>query len=259
MCRLLAYAGAPANVRHLVFDGEHSFFRQSWKPRELLTGSINADGYGVAWYRNGRPALIAEPRPIWYDTHLPNTLAAIDTPMMVAALRNGTTGLPVDRAGLMPLVLDRWTFALNGFVPDFRRLHMRALRAELPDDLYAELRGVSDSETLFLLTVMELRRGASPPDALVATARRVKERVGREEAQLNMILGDGETVTAMRASTVLVTNSLYLAEYPPFADGGIVLASEAPEAGAVWAPVDGHSWIRFDTSGEISSDMIFLD
>jgi glutamine amidotransferase len=259
MCRLLAYIGSPTRTADLVFGGDHSLYEQSWKPRELLSGSVNADGYGVAWYAHGRPARIAEARPIWYDDDLESTLEAIESGVVIAALRNGTPGIPVDRSGLLPLVLDRWTFALNGFVPDFRRMHMRTLRAELPDDLYAELRGTSDSETLFLLTVMELRNGASLTEALAATARRVKARVGSAEAQLNMVLSDGESVAAVRSSTVLVTNSLYLAERPPFADGGFVLASEPPEGGPAWATVDGHSWIEVGADGEIRSDVLFLE
>ena len=263
MCRLIAYLGAPVRPGRLVFGGEHSLYEQSWKPRELLSGSVNADGYGVVWYADEdgepRPGRIAEARPIWYDDEFPRTLDAIESPLVMAALRNGTPGIPVDRSGLLPLVLGRWSFVLNGFVPDFRSAHMRALRETLPDDLYAELRGSSDSETLFLLTVAEIRRGATMPEALAATARRVKERVGREEAQLNMVLTDGRAVAAVRSGTVLKTNSLYLAEHPPFADGGIVLASEPPESGAVWAPVDGHSWIQIAVDGTVTTDLLFLD
>jgi len=259
MCRLLAYVGRPTRAADLVFGGEHSLYEQSWKPRELLSGSVNADGYGVVWYANGLPARIAEARPIWYDDDLRQTLAAISSGVVFAALRNGTLGIPVDRSGLLPLVHDRWSFALNGFVPDFRSRHMRALRADLPDDLYAELRGSSDSETLFLLTVAELRKGLSMPEALGVTARRVKAQVGREEAQLNMVLSDGEALAAVRSSTVLMTNSLYLAEHPPFADGGVVLASEAPDPGAVWCPVDGHSWIEVGADGSVRGEMLFLD
>lgn len=264
MCRLIGYVGAPVRASRMVFGGEHSLFVQSWQPRELLSGSVNADGYGITWYAedadgNPRPARIAESRPIWYDDELERTLAAIESPTVVAALRNGTPGIPVDRSGLLPLVFDRWTFALNGFVPDFRRAHMRALRAELPDDLYAELRGTSDSETLFLLTVMELRGGATPAQALGRTARRVKERVGRAEAQMNMVLSDGRSLAAVRSSTVLETNSLYVAERPPFAAEGVVLASEAPDPGASWVPVDGHSWIEIGSDGSISTDLLFLE
>lgn len=258
MCRLIAYAGAPVSLAQLVFSGTHSLYEQSWAPRELLSGTVNADGYGVAWYAHGRPARIAEARPIWYDTDLRDTLAAISANCALAALRNGTMGIPVDRSSLVPFVLDRWTFVLNGYVPDFRRKHMRALRQALPDDLYGRLRGVSDAETLFLLAVAALRDGASLADALQAAARPVHERVGKEEAQLNMVLSDGERLAAIRSSTVLLTNSLYLAQRPPFAPDGVVIASEAPEAGAAWQPVDGHSVVEISPDGSVASQPVFF-
>ena len=92
-------------------------------------------GPGIGPYSSARRASIAEARPIWYDDELRSTLAAISSTCVVAALRNGTAGIPVDRSGLLPLVHDRWSFVFNGFVPDFRTLHMRALRASLPDEL----------------------------------------------------------------------------------------------------------------------------
>lgn len=259
MCRLLAYLGAPTRVAPLVFGGEHSLYRQSWKPKELLSGSINADGYGVVWYAGEQPARIAEARPIWYDVELGATLSAIESSCVFAALRNGTPGQWVDRSGLLPLVYDRWSFALNGFIPDFHASHMRALRGQLPDALYAALRGSSDSETLFLLTVAHLLEGATMVEALTSTVRSVVERVGKAEAQLNMVMANGAALAAVRTGTVLVTNSLYVAEHPPFAPEGVVLASEAPETGAVWSPVDGHSWIQIDADGSVRSEVLFLD
>jgi glutamine amidotransferase len=256
MCRLVAYLGPPISPAHLVFAGEHSLYEQSWSPRELLSGSVNADGYGMVWYARGRPARIAEARPIWYDGDLAQTLAAIESTCVVAALRNATPGLPVERSGVSPLVLERWTFVLNGFVPEFRQRHMRALRSRLPDELYAELRGVSDSETLFLLAVAALRAGASLVEALEVTVQAVREHVGKAEAQLNMVLTDGERIAAIRTSTVLLTNSLYVAKRPPFAPVGVVLASEPPETGAVWEPVDGHSWIEIAPDGTVRSEVL---
>jgi gamma-glutamyl hercynylcysteine S-oxide hydrolase len=258
MCRLIAYLGQPASSADLVFGGSHSLYEQSWAPRELLSGSMNADGYGIAWYAGGRPARIAEVRPIWYDADLRDALTAISSTCMLAALRNGTRGIPVERSALAPFVLERWTFVLNGFIPDFRSKHMRALRAALPDDLYAQLRGVSDTETLFLLAVAALREGASLTEALQAAARPVHARVGKEEAQLNMVLSDGERVAAIRSSTVLLTNSLYVADRSPFAPGGVVIASEPPEAGAAWQPVDGHSVIEICPDGTIRSEPVFF-
>ena len=133
---------------------------------------------------------------------------------------------------------------------------MRDLRRTLPDELYAELRGVSDAETLFLMAVAAMRSGASMVEALEATVRAVRERVGEQEAQLNMVLTDGLHLAAVRASSVLVTNSLYFAKWPPFAPDGVVLASEAPDSGAVWEPVDGHSWIEIEPDGTVRGDLL---
>ncbi|MDA0312539.1 MAG: class II glutamine amidotransferase [Gemmatimonadetes bacterium] len=259
MCRLVAYIGEPVSPEQLVFDGTHSLYEQSWRPTELLSGSVNADGYGVAWYGASGLVRIAEMRPIWHDTDLRRTLAAFSSPCVIAALRNATVGIPVDRSGLLPLMFGKWSFALNGFVPDFRANHMRALRGQLSDDLYAELAGTSDSETLFLLAVSALRAGASPLEALEQTARFVNDRVGQGvEAQLNMVLSDGERVTAIRSGTQPVTNSLYVAKRPSVAPNGIVLASEPLDAGTGWEAVDGHSSIDIGSDGVISTKMLAL-
>ena len=245
MCRLAAYIGAPLSPAHLVFDGSHSLYEQSWAPRELLSGTVNADGYGIVWYAEGRPSRLAEMRPIWYDTDLRSTLSSISSGCLLAGLRNGTPGIPLDRSGVPPLVFEKWSFMLNGFVPEFRLRHMRDLREQLPDDLYSELGGPSDSETLFLLAMAAVRDGATLPEALARVAKGVHDRIGRNtEAQLNMVLSDGKRIAAVRTGTAVVTNSLYFAKRPPFAPEGVVLASEPLDDSAAWEPVDGHSWIE---------------
>jgi len=251
VCRLVAYLGAPTPAAPLVFGGDHSLYRQSWAPRELLSGSVNADGYGVVWYVDGQPRRLAEARPIWHDEELEHTLGALESPCVVAALRNGTPGLPVDRAGLLPLTFRRWTFVLNGFVPAFRERHMRALRASLPDHLYAELRGTSDSETLFLLAIAALENGAGPMEALCAAAGAVSSRVGNEEAQLTMLLADGHAITMVVTSTVGRANSLYLGRRCAQGPGGTVLASEALDHAGRWEPVPAHSAVTVSADGAV--------
>ena len=65
MCRLTAYAGGPLTADALVFGGTHSLLEQSYVPRELLHGHVNADGYGVVWYRNSTPVRTGGARPIF--------------------------------------------------------------------------------------------------------------------------------------------------------------------------------------------------
>jgi glutamine amidotransferase len=217
----------------------------------MLSGSVNADGYGVVWYADGRPRRLAEARPIWHDEGLEDTLEVLSSTCVVAALRNGTPGLPVDRAGLLPLTYQRWTFVLNGFVPAFRARHMRALRASLPDHLYAELRGTSDSETLFLLAVAALENGAQPVEALCAAAGAVSARVGKEEAQLAMLLADGRSISMVVTSTVARANSLYVGRRCAQGPGGTVLASEALDDVARWEPVPTHSAVTLSVDEEV--------
>jgi glutamine amidotransferase len=242
-----------------VFDGTHSLCEQTWAPREeLRSGTLNVDGYGVVWYGDGRAARIAEPRPLWHDEDLRATLSATTSSCVLAAVSDSSRVGAVARALLPPLVHDRWSFVFGGSVPEFRRAHMRALRSALPDDLYAELRGATDAETLFLLVIAELQKGSSMVAALETVARAVKSRVGKAEAQLNMVLCDGQRIAALRCSTVLLTNSLYVARRPPFAPEGVVLASEAPEGGAVWEAVDGHSSLEIEPDGTVRSELVFL-
>ena len=252
MCRLAAYLGAPISPAPVVFGGDHSLYRQSWAPAELLTGSVNADGYGVAWYTGEGPTRVAEPRPIWFDEALRRVLGAASSRCVVAALRNATPGIPVDRSGLLPLVLGERTFILNGFVPEFRRRHMRALRRTLPDALYAELLGASDSETLFLLAVQAAMEGASPAEALVEVRRRVVGAVGAAggEAQLTMLLCDGDGLAVLRSSNVEATNSLYVAEAPALAPEGTLVASERLDADPAWKPVPPHHVLEVRSDAE---------
>ena len=92
-----------------------------------------------------------------------------------------------------------------------------------------------------------------------AAAKAVYDRVGREtEAQMNMVLSDGESIAAVRSGTVLETNSLYFAKRPPFAPNGIVLASERLDPGAVWEPVDGHSWLEIGPGMDVRGEGLFF-
>ena len=238
MCRLTAYLGEPLGLATCMFGGSHSLYRQSWEPRELLHGRVNADGWGVAWYGNEGPVRLARPEPVWYDPNLADVLSGMTSWAIMAALRNATIGLPIGPVAVPPLTHARWTFALNGFVPDFRRQYMRRLRQPLPDHLYGELAGVSDTETVFLLTIERLERGASPAEALGGVVEWVLSQVSDEhECQLTAILTDGKALAYVRASNRAEANSLYRIDGGRLAPGGTMLASEALDDHPGWAPV----------------------
>lgn len=240
MCRLVAYIGEPLEPGRLIFEPPHSLAVQSYRPGQMLSGVVNADGYGAAWYVDGRPIRVAHCRPIWHDTDLPHLLRSVASPVFIGAVRCATEGIPIDEAGLQPMLFGPYAFALNGYVGDFRKRLMRRMRAELPDHLYAELRGATDTETLQLLTVHALQKGATRVDALAEVAAFTLE-LCRERgltACLNLLLADGNGVAVTRLGTEPETNSLFVAERPTASPQGITIASEPFDDDPAWRRVE---------------------
>ena len=245
MCRLTAYAGEPIAADALVFGGTHSLLEQSYAPRELLFGNVNADGYGVVWYRGKTPVRTGGSRPIWQDADLQTLLAGASSSSILSSVRNATPGIPID-GGNQPRVHGRWSFILNGFVENFRESHMRELRSHLPDDLYGHLEGSSDTETIFLLAVAALQSGASRLDALRRVRDLVLEAVRgkNHSAQLTMVLADGDGVAGLNTGSEAATNSLYLAAGHSLAPRGTLLASEPLDDDASWQRVGSHDEVE---------------
>jgi glutamine amidotransferase len=57
-------------LRDLVRGGEHSLYEQSYRPREMITGTVNVDGFGVGWYVpevDPTPVRFVSAAPMWAD------------------------------------------------------------------------------------------------------------------------------------------------------------------------------------------------
>ncbi len=253
MCRLVAYAGPDCSPEPLVFGGDHSLYRQSFAPRELLSGSVNADGFSAVWYRDPEPVRLASPFPIWQDPDLRGLLASVTSGVVVAAVRNVTDGIPTAPTGIAPITVDRWSFVFNGFVEGFRTRFMRTIHSWIPDPWFGRLTGVSDTEALGLVAASACAAGASPSEALYDLVTRVRSLVAADGAgaQLNMVLTDGKTVAASRASSEGASNSLYRSTDSPLAPDGLLVASEALGCGGRWASVASGTVFEWDREGRI--------
>ncbi|WP_240505072.1 class II glutamine amidotransferase [Nocardia mangyaensis] len=151
MCRHLGYVGPPVSVGELVLRGPHSLFVQSWAPREMRAGgTINADGFGVAWWRwaevgpGGARSAVTRYRnsaPIWTDPAVAEVLGQLESRSVLAAVRSATVGMPVERAACAPFIDEHWAFSHNGVVPDWRRT-LLAVLAEVTSLLGAEASNV---------------------------------------------------------------------------------------------------------------------
>ncbi|QYJ16881.1 Gamma-glutamyl-hercynylcysteine sulfoxide hydrolase [Rubrobacter xylanophilus DSM 9941] len=231
----------------LVLESGHSLLVQSYAPREMRSGVVNADGFGVGWYApevDGEPAVYRSVRPIWTDRSFASIAPRVLSPTVFAAVRSATPGLPAEESGVPPFASGRHLFMHNGAVEDFRRSAMRRLRDTLSDESYAGLLGVSDSETIFACLLDRLR---DSPEDLAGALRETAAHLFRTcaelgvEATLNLAVTDGETMVFTRCSTDGPGNSLYFLEDAGTFREGVAVASEPLDETSGWREVpDRH-------------------
>ncbi|WP_280262584.1 class II glutamine amidotransferase [Nocardia abscessus] len=179
MCRHLGYVGPPVRVGEMLTLGSHSLRTQAWAPRDMRHGgTINADGFGVAWWRVAENDAVTASRyrnaaPIWTDPAVDEVLGQLESAAVLGAVRSATVGMPVERSACAPFTRDRWAFSHNGVVPDWRRTlsgvaaEFALIAAELgAEDLFTparllEAESATDAATLWVL-LCDLLATSSP-------------------------------------------------------------------------------------------------
>jgi ergothioneine biosynthesis protein EgtC len=222
MCRHLAYVGPESTLAALLMP-PHGLYTQSWAPRQQRHGTVNADGFGVGWYPQGPdepPARYRRAVPIWADPNLPDLARAVRSRALLAAVRSATTGTSQEESAAAPFQDGPWLFSHNGAVPDWTGLPAAlGAAAGLNAEDLLRLEARSDSALLWAVISGRLRRGEPAGRALAVVVRQVA--AVRPEARLNLLLTDGETITATRYGDTLwyrtTPDSVLVASEP---DGG---------------------------------------
>lgn len=262
MCRIAAYlGGTETQLSSLVLKPEHSLLVQSYAPGEMLSGVVNADGFGCGWYApevDGEPAVYLSNAPMWADRSFASIAPKIRSRAVLAAVRSATPGLPAEESGVPPFASGPYLFAHNGAIKDFRRSAMRPLRDTLSDESYSGLLGVTDSETILALLLDRLRASRAEVGDATALAEAVSATLVKvsalcEElgvpATLNVGIADGEAMVFSRYSTEGPGNSLYVLEDGrPYPDA-VVVASERFDDDPAWRPVPDRHLLVADPGG----------
>lgn len=224
MCRHLGYLGPAVPVHRPVTGGENSLRRQSWAPKDMRGGgTINADGFGIAWWRDGSPSHYRNPMPIWSDPAVDEVLSQVQSTAVLSAVRSATVGMPVSREACAPFLHGQWVFSHNGVVPNWRTTLTGAssLNLEAP----------TDSAALWV----ELRDALAIEEPAGALRSLVNSVLAREpDARLNLLLGDGATLwatTCYHSLSVLVD------------DSSVTVASEPTDDNPDWQSIPDRSLV----------------
>ncbi len=149
MCRWAAWHGKPLFPSQIITAPDHSLIQQSREASKCKT-AINADGFGLAWYdQRPQPGLYRDVYPAWSDPNLKSLAEQVCAPLFLAHVRS-STGTATSRNNCHPFAQGRWSFMHNGQVGGYDRYRRRA-EALISDALYAERRGATDSEAMFLV------------------------------------------------------------------------------------------------------------
>ena len=188
MCRLLAYLGSPVSLEDLLYKPEHSLIVQSYQPREMTSGVINADGFGVGWYHSQKdtyPFIYKNILPICNDVNLPSLSRYVESKCVVAYVRSATPGEAVDFANCQPFSHQQQLFIHNGQIENFRKTLHRKIRSTLTQDFYEKINGSSDSEHIFalLLSQSQINKHRPPEYALRTTLLMLLEMAKRYQVE----------------------------------------------------------------------------
>ncbi len=152
MCRLFIYQGPKTGMYDLLIRPGHSLLKQSFESHER-SYSVNADGFGVAWYQkeiSPEPAVFRGITPAWSNRNLIEISRVIESPRIFAHVRAASHGIPVDETNCHPFKHENMLWMHNGKIGCFREIK-RHISNMLSSKAYEVIQGSTDSEYAFAL------------------------------------------------------------------------------------------------------------
>lgn len=250
MCRLAAYLGNEISLNGFLLEPEHSLVKQSWAPKEMLEGTINADGYGIAWVANSISCTYKNILPIWSDINLESLGRSLRSHLWLANVRSATPGQGISEANTQPFTSDNVIFTHNGYLKPFNKEIKSRLLESLSIQLTTEINGDSDSIYLFALLQQHLLNENNISNAIVALMQELKVICSDDvSALLNFIISDGLSLYACRHALNKNSPSLYYL----LNDNNVSIASEPLTTTDDWLSFSEHTLICFNRSGIIET------
>ncbi|KIN72421.1 class II glutamine amidotransferase [Sulfitobacter guttiformis] len=246
MCRWAAWLGKPLFISEILSAPAHSLIHQSREASKCKT-SINADGFGVAWYDHcAEPGLYRDVYPAWSDQNLRSIARQVRSKLFLAHVR-ASTGTATSRNNCHPFVQGRWSFMHNGQVGGFEAFRRHAEQL-ISDDMYQFRYGATDSEVLFLLAC-GLGLDHNPKAAMgqaVSLLEQMSRAYGAEvQMRCTAAFSDGEVLYAVRYASDALAPSLFY-QWSEAWQGWSVVSEPFETVSGAWNEVPKGSFCRFE-------------
>jgi len=232
---------------------------------------INGDGFGAGWYTGQEQACVVKGRePVWNDNNFINISKQTESGLFMAHVRLTTTG-EVHRENSHPFSYKNWIFQHNGSISEFPKVR-RDLQVDIAPDLYPELKGNTDSETIFLLA-LTYGLNEQPKKALRLTIKRLQQAAkdNNTDGGLNLscAMSDGKNLYTIRfGENVEQTNTQFYSENStcledfaskctPLPKQSVVVVSEPLDGlTSKWNKVPENSFLKISNDEVIIQDLM---
>jgi gamma-glutamyl hercynylcysteine S-oxide hydrolase len=251
MCRLAAYLGTEITLSQFLQKPEHSLIKQSWAPKEMQDGTINADGYGVAWLSNTNiPCVYKNVLPVWSDTNLDSLGRSLSSRLWLANVRGATPGQGISEANTQPFIKNNLIFTHNGCLKPFDKNTKASLLDILSNEIRAGINGNSDSLYLFALLQQHILTQQTLADAIINMMNDLQSVFSNQvTALLNIVISDGDYIYACRHALNGSCPSLYYS----LGKNNVWIASEPLTTNDKWITFPEHSLICFNNLSVIDN------
>lgn len=263
MCRLVVYKGTALPINKLVFEPPHSLFRQSHDAKEMLSGRLNADGFGIGWYTrtlDPSPAVYTNTQAIWQDVNIQRIVNKISSDLIFAHVRGASEGMPVTTTNTHPFCYKNFLFMHNGAVDNFRTKVFPALAPDIHPSLWDHIKGNTDSEHIFGLWLSFLNAENNESFTLNEQVSALRNTISHLEAiatknkiemVLNIGISDGISVIAARHHFGNRKATLYYIEDSAAFPGAKIVASEKLNDEPNWKIVTERSIVTVDANNKL--------
>ncbi|MBL7994632.1 ergothioneine biosynthesis protein EgtC [bacterium] len=263
MCRLVIYKGIGTSISKVVLDPPHSLFKQSYDANEMLSGRLNADGFGFGWYNrtlDSAPAVYINTQPIWHDVNVPRMMNKISSELIFAHVRGASDGMPVTSTNTHPFCYKNFLFMHNGAIDDFRTKIFPEIAGNIHPSLWDQIKGNTDSEHVFGLWLSFLDAAKKTTCTLNEQVAALRKTVSHLEISanknkidmvLNIGISDGIHVIAMRHHLGNRKATLYYLDDSTAFRGGKVIASEKLNDETNWKTVPERSIVTIDSNNAL--------
>ena len=251
MCRLAAYLGDEINLSRFLLEPEHSLVKQAWAPNEMIDGSLNADGYGLAWLNNDKTICnYKNTLPIWSDSNLEGLGRSLNSQLWLGYVRGATPGQSISTSNTQPFIYENLIFTHNGCFKPFNNNLKVAILEKLSGNICAGINGDTDSVYLFALLRQQLQDQDSIFNAIIDMMSELDTLIDSNvRALLNLVISDASSLYAIRHAINSDCPSLYYL----LNDNEVKIASEPLTSTDDWVSFNEHQLISFNTTGIIKS------